>query len=78
MSRILVRFNTKWEQDEQKRQWRVVVDGVEELAHKVKIRTACDTIQEAISTGEIKHHFLCEDSFVTWDGASVATIATIW
>lgn len=28
-NRILIRFNTKFEEDTQKRKWRVLVDGVE-------------------------------------------------
>ena len=56
--RILVRFNTKWEQDSQKRQWRVLVNGVESLAHKVAIKTPLETIEEQVA-GEQKFHFLC-------------------
>ncbi len=64
--RILVRFNTKWQNDPQKRQWRVLVNGVEALAHKVDIRTASETIEEEIA-GEQKFHFLCFGKTVWYD-----------
>lgn len=59
MDRILVRFNTKFAEDPLKRGWRVLVNGEEQLAHRVDIQVPCETITEPISTGEIKHHFLC-------------------
>ncbi|NBT58128.1 hypothetical protein EBT16_05025, partial [bacterium] len=37
--RILVRFNTKWRDDPEGRQWRVLVNGEETLASRVTIRT---------------------------------------
>lgn len=64
--RILVRFNTKFESDILKRKWRLLIDDVERLAHKVSIQVPCETITEAIATGEIKHHFLCSGE-VKWD-----------
>lgn len=57
--RILVRFNTKFAEDDLKRNWRVLVNGEETLAHEVKINIPCETIVERIATGEIKYHFLC-------------------
>ncbi|MFZ4508263.1 MAG: hypothetical protein ACOYON_11275 [Fimbriimonas sp.] len=72
-SRILVRFNTKFTEDPEGRTWRVLVDGVETLAHKVMIDTPTETITESISTGEVKHHILCHGR-VEWDEASNAHI----
>jgi hypothetical protein len=71
--RILVRFNTKFETDILKRKWRLLIDGVEWLAHKIDIQVPCETITEPISTGEIKHHLLCSGE-VKWDSNFGATI----
>lgn len=57
--RILVRFNTKHAQDELGRNWRVLINGEETLAHQVYINVPVETIVEPIATGEIKYHFLC-------------------
>lgn len=64
--RILVRFNTKWREDPHARQWRVLVNGTEVLAHKVSIQTNSETVEEEIA-GEQKFHFLCLGS-VIWEG----------
>jgi len=65
-NRILVRFNTKWEQDPAERQWRILVNGVESLAHRVNIQIPCQTIMEPVEGCE-KYHFLCYGK-VEWDG----------
>ncbi len=70
-NRILVRFNTKHEQDTGHRKWRVLVDGDEKLADHVKITVPCETIMEEVGSVE-KYHFLCYGE-VRWDG----TVATI-
>jgi hypothetical protein len=72
-SRILLRFNTKFAEDPEKRTWRVLVNGEETLAHKVLIKIPCETITEPISTGEIKHHFLCYGK-VEWLPGDVAEV----
>jgi hypothetical protein len=64
--RILVRFNTKWLEDELGRQWRVLVNGKETLAHSVNINTFCETIEEEVD-GVQKFHFLSYGK-VYWDG----------
>lgn len=71
--RILIRFNTKFEEDSLSRKWRVLVDGVESLAHKVKIHGICETITEPIASGEIKHHFLCV-GYLIWEDDFEATV----
>ncbi len=71
--RILIRFNTKFEEDPLKRKWRVLIDGEESLAHKVQTYGPCETVTEPIATGEIKHHFLCI-GFVVWEKDFVANI----
>lgn len=73
--RILIRFNTKADQDPLKRCWRVLQDGVETLAHRVVTYTTCETITEPIESGEIKHHFLCYGN-VVWDDNHNASIFT--
>lgn len=72
MSRILLRFNTKFQEDPQKRTWRVLVDGKEKLADKVFIRVAGETVQEYVD-GILKYHILC-DGHVIWNN-DTATIA---
>lgn len=67
--RILVRFNTKWQEDSLGRQWRVVVDGIEELAHHVRIMVPCQTIRENVGE-EPKFHFVCHGEAV-WSATSV-------
>lgn len=70
-NRILVRFNTKWKEDELLRKWRVLENGVETLAHEVSITIPCKTIQEDVTEGT-RWHFLCWGEAV-WDGTN-ATI----
>ncbi|MBC8063535.1 MAG: hypothetical protein H7Y17_01795 [Chlorobia bacterium] len=74
--RILVRFNTKVADDPEGRAWRVLVNGVETLAHKVHIEVPCESITEPIATGEIKHHFLCRGR-VRWSQDHVATVVAV-
>lgn len=64
--RILVRFNTKWEKDLNKRTWRVLVDGTESLASDVTLNVPTSTIQEDVS-GVPKWHMLCH-GYVVWNG----------
>ncbi len=71
--RILVRFNTKFAEDPQGRTWRVLVNGVETLAHKVYIEAPCESITEPIATGEVKHHFLAHGA-VVWEEGDVARV----
>lgn len=56
--RILVRFNTKWKDDPEGRQWRVLINGSETLARGVSIKTGSETVEEEVQ-GEQKFHFLC-------------------
>ncbi len=71
--RILVRFNTKWEQDPLKRTWRVLVNGEEKLASDVHIDVPCRSIVEDVEPGVTKYHMLCYGK-VSWDG-DLATIS---
>lgn len=73
MDRILIRFNTKVADDPEGRAWRVLVNGVERLAHKVNVLIPCETITEPIATGEIKHHFLCYGK-VFWEENHIARV----
>ncbi len=66
MSRILLRFNTKFEEDKKRRTWRVLVDGIEKLASKVYINVTSETITEDVAPGVTKYHVLCHGN-VTWD-----------
>lgn len=72
--RILIRFNTKFGEDPEQRKWRVLTNGEEKLAHRVDIcGVFTTTVTEPISTGEIKHHFLC-DGIVVWKDGDVALV----
>lgn len=73
MDRILLRFNTKFLEDPSQRKWRVLVNGEEQLAHQIEVRVPCETITEPISTGEIKHHFLCH-GYLHWEADFVVKI----
>jgi hypothetical protein len=67
MNRILIRFNTKWQEDELKRKWRVLENGIETLAHQVHISIPCTTHEEEVPGAGLKWHFLCWGK-TTWDG----------
>lgn len=71
MDRILIRFNTKFEEDVEKRPWRILVNGVETLAERVLISTPGETIQEDVG-GIPKYHIMCFGK-VKWAGRT-ATI----
>jgi len=70
--RVLIRFNTKFEEDALKREWRVLVNGEESLARKVFIEVTSETVTERIATGEVKYHFQCYGK-VKWQ-KHVATV----
>lgn len=70
-NRILVRFNTKWTEDGEKRKWRVLENGIETLAHDVSITIPCTTIQEDVEGSGTRWHFLCYGG-VTWNGSSAS------
>ena len=72
MSRILLRFNTKFTDDPKRRTWRVLVDGKEKLAEKVFVNAVGETIQEDVD-GVPKYHVMF-NGHVTWDG-DLATIS---
>lgn len=72
MARVLLRFNTKFEEDPKRRTWRVLVDGTEKLADKVYINVLAETITEDVAPGVTKYHVLCHGN-VAWDG-DTATI----
>jgi hypothetical protein len=75
--RILIRFNTKFEECPAKLKWRVLVNGQEFLADKVYIEVPCESITEPISTGEIKHHILCHGKAVWEDSYTVRVVNLI-
>ena len=64
-NRILVRFNTKWQEDVMQRKWRVLMNGEEKLAHEILITIPCKIIQEDVPDVGTKWHFLCYGN-VTW------------
>lgn len=57
---IKVRYNTEKDKtDASLPAWRVLVEGVEQLAEKVQIEVPCWTTQDEISPGLIKWHISC-------------------
>lgn len=73
MDRILLRFNTKFEEDSLKRTWRVLVNGEETLAAKVIIQVIGETIQEPVD-GIQKYHILCHGKVIWNKGTDTARI----
>jgi hypothetical protein len=67
-NRILVRFNTKWQEDIQGRKWRVLENGVETLTDNVIITIPCSTIQEDVPVSGTRWHFLCYGTVFWNDG----------
>ncbi len=70
-SRILVRFNTKYETDPQRRRWRVLTDGQERLADKVVTHAIWESIEEPVD-GIQKYHMMYQGR-CKWNG-DTATI----
>lgn len=71
--RILLTFNTKFEEDPQKRKWKVLVNEVERLAHQIVVIAYAETVVERIPQGEERCSFLCEGR-VVWKEGDVALI----
>lgn len=65
--RILLRFNTKWQDDPTTRKWRVLVNGEEKLARKVYLNLPCETVEEAVD-GVAKFHLMCHGRVFWNDG----------
>ncbi len=53
---IKVRFNTKHTGTYK---WRVLIDGDERLAKSVRILVPCESSEDLLPSGEIKHHLTC-------------------
>jgi len=67
MGKIQLRFNTEKEKtDANAPPWRVLVDGVEQLATSVRIEVPTWTTEDLLSTGQKKWHISCEGT-VSWD-----------
>jgi hypothetical protein len=74
MARILLRFNTKFEQDSKGRTWRVLEDGIERLASKVFIHAVDgQTIQEDVD-GVPKYHLLFNGGTI-WENDEATIIS---
>jgi len=65
--KILIRFNTKWEEDSLKRNWRVLINGEEFLASDIIVYVPSSTTVEDIAQGVTKWHILCR-GHVHWNG----------
>jgi len=71
---ILLRFNTKWQNDPEGRKWRVVINDIEHLASEVHIHAKARTVEKEVN-GEPKFHLFCIGT-VQWSG-DVASIHPI-
>jgi len=64
---IKIRFNTDKDKiDSALRPWRVLLDGVENLAENVEIATKSWTTYDEISPGKFKWHITCQ-GMAQWD-----------
>ncbi|HZU54091.1 MAG TPA: hypothetical protein VFF77_09375 [Holophagaceae bacterium] len=67
---ISIRFNTDKERVSlDLPAWRVMVDGVEHLAHHVRIEVPMRTTEDRLPTGKLKWHLSCEGR-VSWEADS--------
>jgi hypothetical protein len=65
---IKIRFNTEKEKvSKDLPAWRVVIDGVEHLAHHVRIEVPMETSEDTLPTGQLKWHLSCKGR-VHWEG----------
>ena len=64
MSHIQIRFNTKF--NESSLVWRIIADGVENLAEEVEIIGTCYG-EKSIVDGENKYNIACNGD-ITWIG----------
>ncbi len=64
---IQLRFNTDKEKVSMDLPaWRVMVDGVEHLAHHVRVEVPMHTTEDRLPSGKLKWHLSCE-GLVTWE-----------
>jgi hypothetical protein len=64
-SKIQIRYNTDVNDDFL--YWRVLVDGVENLASDIKINVPSYSTKDFIEGVGMKHHVSCESDNVVWD-----------
>ena len=58
---ISIRFNTDKERVSMDLPaWRVMVDGVEHLAHHVRVEVPMETTEDRLPTGKLKWHLSCQ------------------
>jgi len=69
MAKIQIRFNTKYlEASSTELKWRLLVDGIEQLASQIEVQVPSYTSEDVIATGETKWHFTCVGE-VRWNGS---------
>ncbi len=72
---IKLRFNTDKEKvSRDLPAWRVVIDGVEHLAHHVRIEVPMETSEDMLPTGQLKWHLSCVGRPHWEDGDRVCVI----
>jgi hypothetical protein len=64
-SKIQIRYNTDVNDDFL--YWRVLVDGVENLASDIKINVPSYSTKDFIEGVGMKHHVSCESDNIVWD-----------
>ena len=62
---VKIRYNTAVNDDFL--YWRVLIDGIEELASKIKINVPCLSTRDMIEGVGFKHHITCESDNIVWD-----------
>ncbi len=67
MSVVKIRYNTE-AKDGDSLKWRVLIDGVEQLAEEVNIQGLARTSTDVIEGNRIKHHISISDAEISWVG----------
>ena len=60
---VLIRYNNKFPLE---KQWRIIVDGIEQMVDSVKIETPSFTSTNKMPNGDVKSHICCNASKVTY------------
>jgi len=68
MYNVRIRYNTKVEVGSDLH-WRVLIDGIENLASNVKLHIPTYTSNELID-GVEKWHIACDSNSIEWDGTN--------
>ena len=65
MKTVKIRYNT--DVNDSFLYWRVLIDGVENLASDIKINVPSYTTKDFIEGVGMKHHITCESDNIVWN-----------